>query len=88
MFYSLPFPIGMPSCEWFLMAGLPNSPVPLLEYISLSQYKYYLMIILEQHKGQYKTDEDDVLKLFKPEVSRATIHIILIFYDFYNRYEL
>lgn len=77
VFHSITLPAGWSSYEWFFRAALPGSPVPLLEYISLAQYKYYLLIILEQQSEQSNRDPDDVLKLFKPEVSYI-LHYLLI----------
>ena len=88
MFHSVSLPVGILSCEWFLRAALPDSSVPLLEYISLAQYRFYLLMILEQYRSntQCITDNDDVLKLFKPQVS-MTECIKAVFIYLYS-YEL
>ena len=55
-------------CQWFFQATLPGSPdsVPLLEYISPAQYKYYLLLILAKDD---QADSDNVLNLFQSNVS-------------------
>ena len=55
-------------CQWFFRAALPGTPdsVPLLEYISPAQYKYYLLYILAKDD---QTDSDNVLNVFQSNVS-------------------
>ena len=67
-------------CQWFFRAALPDSPnsVPLLEYISPAQYKYYLFYILMKDD---QADSDNFLNLLQSNVS---ISYSIVNYDFFT----
>ena len=67
-------------CQWFFQAALPGSPnsVPLLEYISPAQYKYYLFYILVKDD---QIDSDNFLNLLQSNVS---ISYSIVNYDFFT----
>ena len=73
IFHTVSLPSALSSCQWFFQATFPGSPdsVSLMDYISLAQYKYYLLHILtkDDHLNTEQKDSDDVLNLFQPNVN-------------------
>ena len=67
MFHTIT-PAGLSCYKWFFKAALPSSSMPLLQYITSSQYKYYLLLILKLN-DKSTDDQDDVLQIFTPYVS-------------------
>ena len=70
IFHTVNLSSGLLLCEWFFQAALPGSPnsIPLLDYLSPAEYKYYLLHILTKDDNK-EVDPDNVLDLFQPTVS-------------------
>ena len=74
IFHTVDLSSGLLLCEWFFQAALPDSPnsIPLLDYLSPAEYKYYLLHILAKDDNT-KVDHDNVLDIFQPTVSITCI---------------
>ena len=68
MFHTVTLPAGLSCYLWFFKVLLPDSTIPLLQYITPAQYRFYLLLILKLN-NQPAESHSDVLKLFKSDVS-------------------
>ena len=75
--FVLQHPIDTQICEWFIQVvdSVPPQTFQLLDYITPSLYKDYLLHILGIHDGT--KDENDLLELFQPMVCLFGAYILI-----------